>query len=126
MVALVAAAWLVLSIRSVDALEEGDATLDRDWRTPISQAEVRRARHAYADARDFAVDSEALRGEGWLLARTGRTGEAEALVRRLLASEPQNDQAWFLALFTAPDPARAREARRRLTELNPWAGETLR
>jgi hypothetical protein len=125
-VALVAAAWLLLSIRSLDSLEEGEAVLDRARRGPVSQAELRGARRAYADARRFAADGDALLGEASLLARAGRTAEADELVRRLLASEPENDQAWFLALLTARDPARAREARRRLTELNPWVGETLR
>jgi hypothetical protein len=124
--ALLVIGWLALSLRALDLEAEGKATLKRANRAPIPLAEVREAQDALQRARRFNADQRPLLVEASLLAAVGRRAEAAALVQRVIEQEPENDQAWFMAYVTAADRERAAQARRRVRELNPWAGDALR
>jgi Flp pilus assembly protein TadD len=118
--ALLAGVWLALSYHAVGLRDEGDAVLERVGRAPLQPDEVERAQDAFRGARRLSVDQDPLVDEGLLLVAAGRRQEAASVAERATEEEPENARAWFLALASAPDPRRAEEARRRLSELNPW------
>jgi hypothetical protein len=124
--ALIVVGWLALGFRAVDLEAEGEAALERAARGAIPLAEARKAQDALRRARRFSADQGPVLTEGSLLAAVGRRAEAAALARRVIEKEPENDRAWFLAFVTAADRKRAAQARRRVQELNPWAGDALR
>jgi tetratricopeptide (TPR) repeat protein len=117
---VLAGVWLALGYRAVALREEGEAALERAARAPLQPDEVERARDAFRAARRLNVDREPVIDEGLLLVATGRSEEAADLAERATEAEPENSRAWFLAFAAAQDPTRAEEARRRLSDLNPW------
>jgi hypothetical protein len=125
-VALVAGAWLVWSLHSLDLEADGERVLERARRGPVAPAEVERARDALRDARRLSADQGPLVTEGLILVAAGRSGEAAAIARRVIANEPENVRAWHLAYASASDRTRAGRALRRVRELNPWLGDSLR
>jgi hypothetical protein len=126
LIALLVAAWLVLGFRAVELEADGQLVFERVARGSVSADEVRRARDKLRDARRFSVDKSPLIAEGVLLASVGRPSEARELVRRVVADEPENLEAWRLMYVLAPSLRSARQARRRVNELNPYAGRDLR
>jgi tetratricopeptide (TPR) repeat protein len=116
--ALVALAWLALSYRAVKLEAEGEAVLERVGRVSVEPEEVERAREAFRAASRLNADLDPLVKEGLLLATTGRRDEAATLAERATKSEPENFNAWYLALAAAQDRRHAEQARRRLSHLN--------
>jgi tetratricopeptide (TPR) repeat protein len=118
--ALLAGVWLALGYHAIGLREEGEEVLERVGRAPLQPEQVERARDAFRGARRLSVDQDPVVDEGLLLVAAGRSREAANLARRATEAEPENSRAWFLALAAAANPGRAEEARRRLSDLNPW------
>jgi hypothetical protein len=118
--AVCALAWFANGFRALDLESQGLAATQRaQKRGHLPASELRAARQAFEDARNFSADQGPLLSEGFLLAANRRRKDAYRLARRVIASEPENLQAWFLARQTAPDRRRAGEAGRRIDELSP-------
>ena len=118
--ALLAGVWLALGYHAIGLREEGEAVLERVGRAPLQPEEVERARDAFRGARRLSVDQDPVVDEGLLLIAAGRRREAANVARRATEAEPENSRAWFLAFAAAQNPRRSEEARRRLSDLNPW------
>jgi hypothetical protein len=118
--ALLAGVWLAFGYHAIGLAEEGEAVLERVGREPLQRDHVQRAQDALQGARRLSVDQDPLIDEGLLLVAAGRRREAATLAERVTEREPENTRGWFLALASAPESRRAEEARRRLSELNPW------
>jgi hypothetical protein len=119
-IALLAGVWLALGYHAIGLREEGEAALERAGRAPLQPDEVDRARDAFRGARRLSVDQDPAIDEGLLLVAAGRRQAAADVAERATVAEPENSRAWFLALAAAQDPRRSEEARRRLSDLNPW------
>lgn len=124
-VALIAIVWLMAGLRASDAESEADRLTQELRDEPRRDARVPGALDDLRDTRALLPDAESMLVEGELLAAAGRGEDARVVARRLVESEPDNDRAWFLAYLTAESSARP-AALRRLTELNPWAADSLR
>jgi hypothetical protein len=131
-IALVAGAWIVLSLRSVELESEGEAVLARAQRGPITADELNRGRSLSQRARRFSADQGPRLVEAVLLDSARRPEQAAAVAGRVVEEEPENVDAWivlYLALSdldgAARDTRRAVEALRMVRSLNPLAGEVL-
>jgi Flp pilus assembly protein TadD len=124
-VALAAIAWFGAGLRAFDAHSEAQQLTQELRDAPERNANVSDSLEALRDTRPLLPDGESMLVEGELLAAAGRGEDAAAVARRLVATEPDNDRAWFLAYLTSGESERPR-ALRRLTELNPWAADSLR
>jgi hypothetical protein len=132
-IALLAGAWIVLSLRSVELESEGRAVLARAQRGPITADELNRGKRHLQRARRFSADQSPHIVEGVLLDSARRPEQAAAVAERVIDVEPDNVDAWivlYLALSdlkgAARDTKRAAEALRTVRTLNPLAGEVLR
>jgi hypothetical protein len=132
-IALVAGAWMVLNLRSVELESEGEAVVARAQRGPITADELNRGRSLLQRARRFSADQSPRIVEGVLLNSARRPEQAVAVVERAVEEEPENVDAWivlYLALSdlegAARDTRRAADALRMVRSLNPLAGEVLR
>src|SRR5215217_7396664 len=123
LVALVTCAWLAVGYDDARLEARGQAALDRARQGFIPAREVRSAAAALKDSRRLNSDQAPLITEGLLMSFVSRRARAEALARRAVDAEPDNVQAWFLRFVAAPDAKVAAEARRRVVQLNPWAGD---
>lgn len=126
--ALAAGAWLVVGYRAVELAADA-TTVDPGARTArLSSGETRRALDALDRARLLSVDTRPLLNEGLLLFATGRRAEGVAVVKRVVAEEPENIDGWlslyylYLAEGNSSDAA---EAARKVRALNPLAGNEL-
>ncbi|HEY6775790.1 MAG TPA: hypothetical protein VI122_04705 [Thermoleophilaceae bacterium] len=132
-VALLAGAWIVLSLRSVELESDGRAVLAKAQRGPITASELSRGRSLLQRAGRFSADQGPRIVEGVLLDSAHRPEEAAATAERVVEDEPDNVDGWivlYLALSHRErrprDTGRAAEALRMVRSLNPLAEEVLR
>jgi hypothetical protein len=132
-IALVAGAWIVLSLRSVELESEGQAVLARAQSGPITADEVNRGRSLLRRARRFSADQGPRLVEAVLLDSARRPELAAAVAERVVEDEPENVDAWIVLYLArsdlegpARDTRRAAEALRMVGSLNPLAGDVLR
>jgi hypothetical protein len=123
--ALCVGAWLALGYRAIKLEEKGQAAIADVQRGPISPAKQREALEALDDARFLNADQAPNLIEGNLRLFLSGRAEAAALARKVTSKEPENVSGWFLA-YLAETGAAKRDAIRRVSELDPWAGEALR
>jgi predicted Zn-dependent protease len=88
-------------------------------------ARVDEAQRSLEKAVEHNPDHRPTLVRGQLLARAGREREAVEVLEALVRAEPRSVEAWAqLALASQKvNPARAREARDRVLELNPLAAD---
>jgi cytochrome c-type biogenesis protein CcmH/NrfG len=125
--ALVAAAWLVASLRASDLESRAQAVVDRVQQDP-PQAELDRAIGDLRDARSFNADEMPLVNEALLLWQAGRMDQAAAVAERVVADEPRNVEGWFalFAILTAAgERERASHALARVRTLDPLRANVL-
>jgi tetratricopeptide repeat protein len=121
--ALAAIAWAAVGLREARLAESGSAVATG----PASGLSAARTAQAAQDLRDAARltghrDPDAFRAR--ILVRTGHPRRAVAILRGLVADEPDNASYW-LALAAASrdvDPALSARARARVVSLDPVAG----
>lgn len=118
-VALCALAWFAHGFRALDLQSDAAVATDRAQDKQLSPTGLRQALQKLEDARSFNADQDPLLREGFLLAASQRRTQAYRVAKRLIAAEPENAEAWFLARLTAPDRRRADDATHRLALLNP-------
>ena len=123
--ALVAGAWLVLGLHVIALEEEGEKAIESARRQPLDRAEIQRARDALESAQSLTADPAPELIEGRLSAATGRRDEAVAFAIRVIAQEPENVDAWYLAHISSEDPRGLALTRRRVRQLNPLLGDQL-
>jgi hypothetical protein len=123
--ALCVGAWLVLGYRAIRLEEKGQAAVADLQHGPLAPGEAREALRALDDARFLNADQAPRLIEGNMRLFLSDRAEAVALARKITSKEPENVSAWFLA-YLAETGAAKREAIRRVSELDPWAGEALR
>jgi hypothetical protein len=117
--ALCALAWFAHGFRALDLQSEAAVATHRAQESELSPSDLRRALRKLEDARSFNADQDPLLREGFLLAASQRRERAYRVARRLIAAEPENAEAWFLARLAAPDRRHADYATRQLELLNP-------
>jgi Tfp pilus assembly protein PilF len=112
--ALVAALWLGLSLRSAHLEQQAANVAVAGHASP---AAVEQALGQLRSARAWQPDTQ-LKLLAWRLElKRGHVAQGNDLLRQVVASEPQNAEAWFYLSHTAQDPGLARTARRRFAEL---------
>ena len=118
--ALLAAGWLVVQERAAHAERELNAIAFGPGGT-LDEATVARAGDLLRADRRLNPDRRPDLYEAVVLGRAGRTREAIAVLRRAVAAEPENLEAWALLARAAgsEDPALAARARARQRELAP-------
>jgi predicted Zn-dependent protease len=116
-VATLAIAWLAVMERDARLQARGVAAAQ----PPLAPGALARAESDLRAARFLNPDRAPDVGRAAVLAARGRRVEAVALLRRVVAREPDNLSAWnFLQLLTArSDPATARRAQTELIRLDP-------
>jgi Tetratricopeptide repeat len=127
-VALLVAAWLVLSFRATDLAADGRAVVERAQSGGVSAAEVRRGLDQLRQSRRLSVDQDQLVDEAALLASAGQVQEGIAAVERVVADEPENLRAWaflYVVSLAAREPERAERALAAVRELDPLLGARL-
>jgi predicted Zn-dependent protease len=119
--ALVVIAWLAVGLRS--AVPETRAK-DALAHTPVSNADRADALRLLHDARTLNPDTRPRVTEGALLVASKRPHAAAAVLRGVVAEEPQNAQAWALltAAYRRDGDPRARAAFARFQALKPPVG----
>jgi hypothetical protein len=128
-VALLAGAWLVLGVRSIDLQSDGRAVLARAQSGALATDELRRGQSLFRRAREFNADKTPLLDEAFLLSAAGRRREGIAAAERLVAEEPDNVDGWivvYLGSRELGERERAAQALSRLRALNPLADRALR
>ena len=123
--ALLAGAWLAVCLRVVALEEEGNTAFERARQGSLSGAEVAQARDALESADSLTVDPTHRLIEGRLLAAVGHSDQAVNLALLVLAEEPENVDAWYLAHVSTDNPQGLALTRRRVQELNPLLGDQL-
>ena len=123
--ALCVGAWLALGYRAIQLDRKGEDAVASFRDGPIPPARAREALDALDDARFLNADEAPNLIEGNLRLWMGERDRAAAIARQITDREPQNASAWFLAYLAETGPAK-RAAIRRISELDPWAGEVLR
>jgi len=115
--ALAAGGWLAVQQRAAHA-ESRLTHLAFETKGPIDAAE---ARSLLATDRRLNPDHRPDLFEGVLLAREGRPRAAVDALRRAVAAEPENVEAWALLASAAAqlDPALAARSRARVRALAP-------
>ncbi len=121
--ALAAVAWISLGLRALDLEERWAPAVEQAQGGTLSPDELADTREALQQARRLSPDEVPLVNEGLLLQAAGQSDEAAGVARQVVAREPENAQAWFLAYLAGRD---REEAYRRLRELNPWFADGLR
>jgi hypothetical protein len=123
--ALCVGAWLVVGYRAIKLEEKGEAAVADLQHGKLAPGKARDALRALDDARFINADQAPLLIEGNLHLFLSDRAEAAALARKITSKEPKNVSGWFLA-YLAETGAAKRDAIRRVSELDPWAGEALR
>ena len=120
LLALLAGGWLVVQERAARAENELEA-IAFDPGGALAPATVARTEDLLRADRRLNPDRRPDLYEAVVLGRAGRTREAIAVLRRTVAAEPQNLEAWALLARAArsEDPALAARARARQRELAP-------
>ena len=125
MLALLAGAWLAVGLRVVALEEEGNAAFEQARQGSLSGAELARAREALESADSLTVDPTHRLIEGRLLAAVGERDQAANLALLVLADEPENVDACYLAHVSASNDQVRALTRRRVQQLNPLLGDQL-
>jgi hypothetical protein len=123
--ALCVGGWLAVGYRAIDLEEKAEDAVTASQHRPLAPVEGREAFEALDDARFLNADQAPNLIEGNLLLLTGNRPKAVEFAREITADEPENVSGWFLA-YLAETGAAKRAAIRRVSELDPWAGEALR
>ena len=120
LLALLAGGWLVVQERAARAESELEAIAFDPGGAPGPEP-VARAEDLLRADRLLNPDRRPDLYEAVVLGRAGRTREAIAVLRRTVAAEPENLEAWALLARAArtEDPALAARARARQRELAP-------
>src|SRR5215218_5171760 len=120
LLALIAAGWLAVQERAARAEAQLDA-IAFDPGGAYGPAEVARAEDLLRADRRLNPDRRPDLYEAVVLGRAGRTPEAIAVLRRAVAAEPENLEAWGLLAGAArtEDPVLAARARARQRALAP-------
>src|SRR5215210_472227 len=118
--ALLAGGWLAVQERAARAESELEA-IAFDPGGALGPGTVARAEALLRTDRRLNPDRRPDLYEAVVLGRAGRTPEAVAVLRRAVAAEPENLEAWALLARAArtEDPALAARARARQRELAP-------
>jgi hypothetical protein len=124
-VALGVAAWLVVGYRALQLEENAQGAVTDIQHGKISPERAEEALSDLDKARFINPDPAPDLIEGNLQLFYRGAEPAAALARKVTAKEPDNVSGWFLA-YLAETGAAKREAVRRIRELDPWAGDTLR
>ena len=127
-IALLAGAWLVLGVRTLDLQADGRSVLSRVPSGTVATDEVRHAQSLFRRARRLNADKTVLLDEAFLLAATGRRQEGISVAERLVEEEPDNLDGWMVVYLVSRelgDSRRAGQALRRVRALNPLAGEAV-
>jgi hypothetical protein len=118
--ALVVLAWLAFGFRAVRLQDEADAVVKKAQHGKVSAAEVRQAHDRLDAAKRLNPDRSPDLEDGQLLYVTGHAREAVDVGNRVIADEPENAGAWYLA-YVAEKNRTVRLARlAHLKRLNPW------
>jgi predicted Zn-dependent protease len=119
-IAVVALAWLGVSLRGYDQYEHGERLA---FAPDAGKTQVDEAARLLEDARFLNPDTRPLLTKGALLVARGgtRAPEGVALLEEAVRREPDNVVAWAVLASTTRrlDPERSREARARADELSP-------
>ena len=124
--ALVAGAWLAVSVRSSDEESEGAALVNGAGKLP--EAEVARTLELLRDAKRFNADKDPEINEVILLSVNGRADSARVLAESVVAEEPENVDAWFAlwaAAVAAGDREQAARGLREVRTLDPLRANVL-
>jgi hypothetical protein len=113
-------AWLAFGFRAVRLEEQADAVVQRAHAGKVSTADVSQARDRLDEAERLNPDRSPDLTEGELLYAIGRDREAVEAGRRVIADEPENAQAWYLAYVAERNRSVRLAALARLRRLNPW------
>jgi cytochrome c-type biogenesis protein CcmH/NrfG len=118
--ALLAGGWLAVQERAAHAESEIDEIAFGPGDT-LGSGTVARAEELLRTDRRLNPDRRPDLYEAVVLGRAGRTREAISVLRRTVAAEPENLEAWALLARAArsEDPALAARARARQRELAP-------
>jgi hypothetical protein len=119
-VAAVVLAWLAFGFRAVRLEDQADAVVKRAHAGKVSTADVRQARDRLHEAERLNPDRSPDLTEGELLYAIGRDREAVQVGRAVIADEPENTQAWYLAYAAERNRSVRLAALARLRQLNPW------
>ena len=124
LLALVAGGWLAVQERAAHAEAQLDAIAFASSGAP-GPGEVARAEDLLRADRRLNPDRRPDLYEAVVLGRAGRTRDAIAVLRRTVAAEPENLEAWALLARAAlsQDPALAARARARQRALAPPVSE---
>lgn len=127
-VALLAGVWLVLGVRALNLQSEAESVRSGSQSAALTPDDVNRARSLLRRARLLSVDKSPLLNEGILVFATGRREEGVAILKRVVAQEPDNLEAWIVLYniySRLSDSKDARKALHRVRALNPLAAEAL-
>jgi hypothetical protein len=122
--ALGVGAWLAVGYRDAKLEARGERVVADMRHGPITPARAREGLDALDDARFVNASEDPDLTEGNLRLFRGQRVRAVELANQVIAEHPENADAWFLAYLAERGPAR-RAALKRLSELDPWAGEAL-
>jgi hypothetical protein len=122
--ALGVGAWLAVGYRDADLQAKGERVVADMRHGPITPERAREGLDALDDARFINVSEDPDLVEGNLRLFLGQRERALELGRRLTADYPDNADAWFLVYLAERGPAK-RAALRRISQLDPWAGEAV-
>jgi hypothetical protein len=128
-VALVAVAWLGLSLRAARLEAEGRELVEAGQRQPLAPAEVREGLDILRRSQRFNEDAVPRLSEAALLAGAGRHDEAIAAAERVVADEPDNLEGWvvlYLGAAATDNQSLATRALRAISRLNPQLAERVR
>jgi hypothetical protein len=118
--AVVVLAWLAFGFRAVRLTDQADAVVERAHAGQVSEADFQQARDRLHKAERLNPDRSPDLTDGELLYATGHDREAVELAKGVIAAEPENAQAWYIA-YVAEKNRPVRLARlARLRQLNPW------
>jgi hypothetical protein len=121
LLALFVLGWLVLGLRAVRLEDQATAVIDRARAgDAVSGEDERQARDRLRRARELSPDLGPMIKEGQLLEALGRRREADLVARAVALEEPDNLQAWFLALAASPDDQSRESSLAQLRRLNPY------
>jgi cytochrome c-type biogenesis protein CcmH/NrfG len=128
-VALVAVAWLGLSLRATRLEADGQELVQAGQRQPLGPAEVSEGLDILRRAQRFNEDSAPRLAEAALLAGAGRHDEAIAAAERVVEDEPDNLEGWvvlYLGGAATENRSLATRALRAISRLNPQLAERIR
>lgn len=123
--ALLAGAWLAVGLRVAALEDQGNSAFERARNGSLGRAEIVQARDALQSADMLTLDPTPQLIEGRLLAALGNKEEAVVRAIQVLAKEPENVDAWYLAHVSAVNAQGLALTRRRVQELNPLLGDQL-